>query len=50
MLFLLRERVQANPGTWPLMYLPHVLGLTYVAALLRWLSRSRRRPVRTVAA
>jgi lipopolysaccharide export system permease protein len=50
MLFLLRERVQANPGTWPLMYLPQVLGLTYVAALLRWLSRSRRRPIRTVAA
>jgi lipopolysaccharide export system permease protein len=49
-LFLIRERVQANPGTWPLMYLPHVLGLAYVAALLRWLSRSRRRPVRTVAA
>jgi len=49
-LFLLRERVQANPGLWPLMYLPHALGLTYVAVLLRWLSRSRRRPVVAIPA
>ena len=43
LLFLLRERVQVSPGQWPLMYIPHALGLIYIAALLRWLSRSRRR-------
>jgi lipopolysaccharide export system permease protein len=41
-LLMIRERVNDNAGLWPLMYAPHLLGLAYVAGLLRWLRRGHR--------
>jgi lipopolysaccharide export system permease protein len=41
-LLMIRERVNDNAGLWPLMYAPHLLGLAYVAGLLRWLRRGNR--------
>jgi len=41
-LLMARERVGSQAELWPLIYLAHVLGLAYLAALLHWLSRERR--------
>jgi lipopolysaccharide export system permease protein len=41
-LFAARARVQANPDFWPLVYLPMVLALAYVGAVVARLSRGRR--------
>lgn len=45
--FTTRSRVQSDPALWPLMYLPILLGLAYVAVLTRRLSRARR-PIRAM--
>ncbi len=39
---VVRPRVQAEPGLWPVMYLPIALGIMYVAALLWRISHGRR--------
>lgn len=41
---VVRSRVQGDAALWPVMYLPVVLGLGYVAALLHRLSRRRVAP------
>lgn len=48
-MLLVRARVHDRIELWPLMYLPSLLGLAYVVALLMRLSRERRAP-RAVAA
>jgi lipopolysaccharide export system permease protein len=42
LLFALRARVQERSELWPLMYVPALLGLLYLAALVARLSRERR--------
>lgn len=44
-----QARVRAVPDLWPLMYLPVLLGLVYVAVLLRRLSRAHPLRRRTMA-
>ena len=41
LLFVARGRVPINPSLWPLMYLPSVIAIVYVAVLTLRLSRSR---------
>jgi lipopolysaccharide export system permease protein len=41
-LFAVRPQVRADADLWPLMYLPHLIGVLYVAALLVYLARERR--------
>ena len=41
--FVLRSQVQANAAAWPLMYVPHLVGITYVAALFWWIDHPHRR-------
>lgn len=41
-MFAGRARTDTDPALWPLIYVPHLLALGYVAALLMWLSRERR--------
>lgn len=48
-IFAARARVQDAPQLWPLMYLPILLGMVYIAALLRRLGRVRRRRPGVVA-
>jgi lipopolysaccharide export system permease protein len=43
-MFAVRARVQEQPGLWPLMYLPPLIGAAYVATLLFRLSRPRAAP------
>jgi hypothetical protein len=42
LMFALRARVQEQARLWPLMYLPALLGLLYLAVLIVRLSRERR--------
>jgi lipopolysaccharide export system permease protein len=42
LMFGARAQVDGNPALWPLIYLPHLLALLYVAALLIWLGKERR--------
>jgi hypothetical protein len=42
LLFSVRARVQEHAELWPLMYVPALLGVLYLAALLVRLSRERR--------
>ena len=44
LMFAARTRVQDRVELWPLMYLPVLLGLAYLAVLLVRLSRARRAP------
>ena len=44
LVFAVRAQVQERPELWPLMYLPILLGVLYVATLVVRLSRPRRRP------
>lgn len=39
---VMRGRVQDDAGLWPAMYLPHLLGMIYCAALFWWIERGRR--------
>lgn len=50
LVFWARARVQDQPDLWPLMYLPILLGATYVGALLLRLTQARRAPAATAAA
>jgi lipopolysaccharide export system permease protein len=42
LMFGARAQVDADPALWPLIYLPHLLALLYVAALVIWLGQARR--------
>ena len=46
LMFGARAQIDGDPALWPLIYLPHLLALIYVAALVIWLG-SARRPRRT---
>jgi lipopolysaccharide export system permease protein len=41
--FTTKSQVQSHPSSWPVMYLPVLLGVAYVLILTRRLSRPRRR-------
>ncbi len=45
LVFGVRARVQERPELWPLMYLPVLIGLLYVGALVRRISHPRRAAV-----
>ncbi len=42
LMFSARAQVDGDPTLWPLIYLPHLLALLYVAALVIWLGKERR--------
>lgn len=42
LMFSARAQVDGDPALWPLIYLPHLLALLYVAALVIWLGKERR--------
>jgi lipopolysaccharide export system permease protein len=42
LMFSARAQADGDPTLWPLIYLPHLLALLYVAALVIWLGKERR--------
>jgi len=46
LMFAARAQIPARPGLWPLVYVPHLLGLAYAGVLLAYLTRgSQETPV-----